>query len=132
MAKLILPDSNVYIAALRRGLDPFARFASALEDDEAEFATCGMVSLEVCRGLRDPGVLKRFRERLAVMIFLPTTNAIWERANQLAWSMDRQGVVIPASDIIIASCALHAGATVLTADAHFHAVPGLDVLESLE
>jgi len=132
MANLILPDSNVYIGAVRAGIDPFQQFAAGIEDRELEFATCGMVMLEVCRGLRDPGLLKRFRERFAVMIFLPTTNQIWERANQLAWSLDRQGMVIPATDVIIAACALHAGAAVLTADAHFQVVPGLEVLESLE
>jgi predicted nucleic acid-binding protein len=129
METLILPDSNIYITAVRAGRDPFQQFVPGL--DEREFATCGMVMLEVCRGLRDPTLLRRFRERFAVMIFLPTTNVVWERAIQLAWSLDRQGVVLPAQDLLIAACALHAGATVLTADAHFQAVPGLSVTDRL-
>jgi predicted nucleic acid-binding protein len=129
METLILPDSNIYITAVRAGRDPFQQFVPGL--DEREFATCGMVMLEVCRGLRDPTLLRRFRERFAVMIFLPTTNGVWERATQLAWSFDRQGVVLPAQDLLIAACALHAGATVLTADAHFQAVPGLSVTDRL-
>ncbi len=132
MANLILPDSNVYIGAVRAGVDPFQRFAVGIEDRDWEFATCGMVILEVCRGLRDPNLLKRFRERFAVMIFLPTTNQIWERSAQLAWSLDRQGRVLPAQDLLIAACALQAGATVLTSDAHFHTIPGLRVIETLE
>ncbi len=131
MANLILPDSNVYIGALRVGEDPFLSFANCIDERELEFATCGMVMVEVCRGLRDPGLLKRFRDRFAVMIFLPTTSQVWERASHLAWSLDRQGKVLPAPDLIIAACALHAGAAVLTADAHFQSIPGLQVLESL-
>ena len=130
MESLILPDSNVYIGAMRAGEDPFMMFARLHHD--VEFATCGMVMLEVCRGVRDANLLRKVRERFAVMIFQPMTNPIWERATHLAWSLDRQGVVLPAQDLIIAACALHMGATVLTADAHFRSVPGLTVIGSLE
>ena len=129
MAHLILPDSNVFIGALRAGNDPFQQFDPTVDD--REFATCGMVMMEVCRGVRDPVLLRRLRERFAVMIYIPTSNQIWERAAQLAWSLDRQGRVLPAPDLIIAACALHAGAAVLTADAHFYEIPGLTVLNVL-
>ncbi len=129
MAKLILPDSNIYINAARAGIDPFQQFTDFL--DEWEFATCGLVVLEVCRGLREPMRLRRFRERFAVMIYLPAANAIWERATQLAWSLDRQGRVLPSTDLLIAATALQAGATVLTHDAHFHQIPGLEVVDRL-
>ena len=132
MANLILPDSNIYIGAVRAGRDPFKEFAAGIDDRDWEFATCGMVMLEVCRGQRDPNLLKRFRERFAVMIFIPTTNQIWERATQLAWSLDRQGRVLPAQDILIAAHALQTNALVLTHDAHFQEIPGLRVSDSLE
>lgn len=132
MANLILPDSNIYIGAVRAGHDPFQQFAAGIEDRDWEFATCGMVMMEVCRGQRDPNLLKRYRERFAVMIFIPTTNAVWERAAQLAWSLDRHGVVLPAPDLLIAACALQANAAVLTADGHFRQIPGLRILDRLE
>ena len=132
MSNLILPDSNVYIGAIRAGRDPFKSFAAGIDDRDWEFATCGMVVMEVCRGLRDPNLLKRYRERFSVMIFIPTTHQIWERAAQLAWSLDRQGRVLPAPDLLIAACALQADANVLTADAYFREIPGLRVLDRLE
>lgn len=130
MATLVLPDSNIYIDAVRAGIDPFQQFSGFLED--WEFATCGMVVLEVCRGLREPVRLRRFRERFAVMIYLQATSQIWERATQLAWALDRKGIVLPSQDHFIAACALQTGATVLTRDAHFRHVPGLDVRERLD
>jgi len=129
MEKQILPDSNVYIDALRAGIDPFQFFTQFF--DQWQFVTCGMVMLEVCRGIRDPRQLQRIRDRFGVMIFLPTPNLIWERAIQLGWSLDRQGRVIPAQDILIAATALQAGATLLTRDAHFQQVPGLEVISKL-
>jgi hypothetical protein len=129
MEQVVLPDSSIYIGALRAGRDPFREFAES--PGEREFVTCGMVMLEVCRGIRDAHVLRRSRERFAVMLYQPTTNQIWERAAQLAWSLDRQGIVLPAQDIVIATCALHINAAVLTVDAHFRHVPGLRVIGSL-
>ncbi len=129
MESLILPDSNIFIGALRAGTDPFTQFVPGLE--EREYCTCGIVVMEVCRGVRDPGLLRRIKSTFAVMIYVPTTNQIWERVTQLAWSLDRQGVVLPAPDLIIAACALQAGATVFTHDAHFRSVPGLTVIDAL-
>ena len=129
MANLIIPDSNIFINATRAGLDPFVEFGAHVES--CEFATCGMIILEGTRGLRFPKILQSFRERFAIMVYLPTTNQIWERASQLAWALDRQGVVLPAQDVLIASHALHADAIVLTHDAHFSSVPGLRVTDHL-
>jgi predicted nucleic acid-binding protein len=130
MANLLLPDSNIYINAVRSGVDPFAQFTANLED--WEFATCGTIVMEVCRGLSEPTLVERFQDRFNVMVFLPTTNAVWKRATQLAWTLDRKGAVLPIPDLIIAACALQAGATVLTADTHFQVIPGLRVLDRLK
>ena len=129
MVELVLPDSNFYINRARAGLDPFVELAA--HADDWEFATCGMVVLEVCRGRRDPNVLRRFQERFAIMLYVAAGNSVWERAGQLAWALDRQGIVLPGSDLLIAACALQAKAAVLTADAHFQQVPGLRVLTKL-
>lgn len=129
MANLVLPDSNFYINCARAGIDPFVELAA--HADEWEFATCGMVVLEVCRGRSNPIILQRFRERFAIMSFIGTGGSTWEQAMQLAWSLDRRGVVVPGPDLVIAACALQANAAVLTADAHFREIPGLRVLDAL-
>lgn len=129
MSNLVLPDSSFYITATRTGRDPLVELGA--KADDYEIATCGLVQIEVLRGRSDPHVLRRFRDTFAVMIYLATTHATWERATQLAWSLDRQGVVIPATDLIIAACALQTGAAVLTYDAHFRQIPGLQVVDHL-
>ena len=129
MANLVLPDSNFYINCARAGIDPFRELGARMDD--YEFATCGMVVLEVCRGRSNPVLLQRFRERFAIMPFIGAGATVWEQATQLAWSLDRRGVVLPAPDLLIAACALQAKAAVLTADAHFEEIPGLRVLDRL-
>jgi predicted nucleic acid-binding protein len=129
MASPVLPDSNFYINRARAGIDPFVELGA--RSDDWEFVTCGMVVFEVCRGRSNPTVLQRFRERFAIMSFIAVGMSTWERATQLAWSLDRRGIVLPAPDVLIAACALQVGAFVLTADAHFKEIPGLRVMEEL-
>lgn len=129
MASLVLPDSNFYINSARAGIDPFLELGARLDD--WEFPTCGVVVLEVCRSRTHPIILQKFRERFAIMPFIPTGTTVWELATQLAWTLDRRGIVIPAPDLIIAACALQAKAAVLTADANFRQIPNLQVLETL-
>lgn len=129
MASLILPDSNFYINSARAGRDPFQEMLA--HADQCEFATCGMVVLEVCRGRTLPHIYERFRDRFAVMIYIQITTQIWERATQLAWALDRRGTTLPAQDLLIGATALQAGATVLTHDKHFQDIPGLNVTDHL-
>jgi len=91
-----------------------------------------MVMTEVCRGVRDSDLLRRVRARFEVMVYIPTSNVIWERVTQLSWALDRRGVALPASDLLIATCALHVRAAIFTHDAHFNHIPGLEVIHSLE
>jgi predicted nucleic acid-binding protein len=123
MDKRILVDSTIYIHLLRRREDP----ALALLDElkTLDLVTCGMVMLEVLRGIPNPHVKKRLDAFMAVMIFVPSNDRLWADATELAWRLDRNGRVLPGSDLLIAACALSAGAEILTLDKHFEAVPDL-------
>lgn len=128
-ANPLLTDSSFYITCARNRIDPFGELAARAED--WELVTCGVVVAEVTRGRSDPHVLRRFQDAFSVMIYLPTTNAVWERVARLAWSLDRQGIVLNLPDLVIAATALEADATVLTFDAHFQKIPGLRAVDRL-
>lgn len=127
MRILVLVDSNVFIGLLRRGLDP----AEVLSDwiGSGDLATCGMVRLEVERGLRVEKIRRCLGSFFDVLINVPTNNKIWELATSLAWSLDRAGTTLPAQDILIATCAQEIGAAILTDDKHFEAFEGLQILK---
>ncbi|MFZ4776010.1 MAG: type II toxin-antitoxin system VapC family toxin [Terrimicrobiaceae bacterium] len=124
MASDALVDSNVFILLLRRDEDPVRWLGARLED----IYTCGMVRLEVLRGIKG----SRQRDDIAaffnVLCNVQTDNRLWEQAAELGWELDRCGRTIPAQDILIAACALRAGVPVLTADKHFEGIPGLMVI----
>lgn len=124
MAGAALVDSNVFIALSRLRMDPTRWLGGRLED----IYTCGMVRLEVLRGMKNPVERDEMTAFFNVLCNVPTDNRLWEAAAELGWKLDRAGHTIPAQDVLIAACALRAGVPVLTADAHFDAVPGLAVI----
>ena len=126
MAIEILVDSNVYIDLMKRGRDPVRTLGEWV--GSSELVTCGMVRLEVLRGLKIPKVSQRISSFMDIMINVRTDAAFWPEATDLAWKLDRQGKVIPGTDIVIAACALRTSAAVMTSDAHFQSIDGLQVI----
>ena len=126
----VLVDSNVFIDLIRAKKNPVQILDSWKE--KRQFLTCGMVRLEVERGITDHGVRSYMSGYFDVMRFVPTTNQIWAKAVQLAWSLDRKGCVLPGPDVLIAIHALAFKASVLTSDHHFDSIPGLTVLKPEE
>jgi predicted nucleic acid-binding protein len=130
MESVVLVDSCVFIGLLREGRDPAEELSGRAP--RTDLATCGMVRLEVIRGLAVPKLRRAVEGFMDVMRNVPTDNRLWEEAAAQAWELDRQGVILPAQDILIACCARRIDAAVLTWDRHFSRVPNLRVLKSLE
>lgn len=63
-----------------------------------------------------------------VMLNVPSDDRLWSGALDLAWKMDRLGLVISGPDAVIAASALRLGAAVMTSDAHFSRIEGLRVI----
>ena len=129
MDQPILVDSNIYISLLRAGRDPAVALGNRYE--ASDLVICGMVRLEVLRGIKAPKVLERMGAFFDVLSNVPSDNRLWEEATDLAWQLDRQGRILPAADLVIAASALRMGAAVCTHDRHFDHVPGLRVIRDV-
>ncbi len=125
----VLADSSFFIDRLRDGEDPFEEFAARASG--YEFLTCGVVVTEVLRGVRIEKTHRRLSDLFACMVYIPTSNRIWERAAKMAWELDRAGCVMQITDLLIAVSAVESDAAVLTLDSDFQRVPGLRVLSTL-
>lgn len=129
-ASPVLADSCYYIQSLREGQDPLRTLALAAAT--RDLAVCGIVRCEVGRALRPVKTLKRFQAVWDVMINVPTDNHLWEEAERTLWNLDRQGIVLPLTDVVIACCAIRIKAVVLTFDHHFNKIPGVRAVNRLD
>lgn len=125
----VLVDSSFFIDRLRSGSDPLEELAEY--SDEWELLTCGVVQIEVLRGMKQRPAHQRMADYMSCMLYVPTLNVVWDRASALAWSLDRRGRVMQVTDLLIAACALESEAAVLTFDSDFARVPDLRVLDTL-
>lgn len=125
MAQAVLIDSNVYIQILRSGRDVGRSIDARYH--ETDVVTCGIVRLEVLRGIVENRAKSWMDGVFSIMCCVSTDQHLWEEATELAWTLDRSGVTLPAQDIVIAACAMRAGAIVHTYDRHFTRIPGLTV-----
>jgi predicted nucleic acid-binding protein len=130
MESAVLVDSCVFITLLKQRRDPAAELMERLQLED--IVTCGMVRLEVIRGVAIPKVKRALEGFFDVMRNVVTDNKLWEEAAKLAWQLQRSGMNLPAQDILIATCALRADVAVLTFDKHFQFIPGLRTCASLE
>lgn len=128
MDRDVLIDSNVYIDLMRAGRDPARAIYGRYES--VDLVICGMVKLEVLRGVKVPKAKKRMEEMFSLMQWVETDFGLWESATTLAWQLDRQGTTLPGADLVIAAAALRADAAIHTFDRHFDAVPGLEVFRT--
>jgi predicted nucleic acid-binding protein len=128
MAPDCLIDSKVYIDLLRLRKDPAKCLGRWAGKAGLNLVICGMVRLEVLRGVKEPEVYRRVSAFMDVMVNVPSTKRLWHAATELAWKLDRQGIRIPGADAVIAVSAHAADASVMTSDTHFSRIEGLRVI----
>jgi hypothetical protein len=127
---MILVDSSVYVDWIRDRIEPQRMLEPWIRNGVVW--TCGVVRLEVVRGIRHPDQKARTEEFFDLLSDVPCDGALWKQATDLAWRLDREGKVLPVSDLVIAACALAVNARVLTTDEHFHHIPELQCLSDID
>ena len=125
----VLVDSSFYIRAVRQGNDPLQLLAPLTATRDV--AVCGVIRCEVGRGVRQPKILERYHSFWNVMVNVPTDNRLWAAVEKMLWRLDRQGTILPLTDVVIACSALRIGAVVLTHDEHFRHIPGVRAFEQI-
>jgi hypothetical protein len=86
---------------------------------------CGIIRVEVLRGMRQATERKMIETVFQLASEVHMTPAFWDQVSELAWRMDRRGVIVPVPDLAIAQCALSRDAELVSLDDHFRRVPGL-------
>jgi predicted nucleic acid-binding protein len=126
----ILVDSAIYIDRLRAGEDLPRLLLPQLK--RGMLYNCGVVRAEVIRGVKNLRVKTELNDFFNIKPEVPTKARIWQKISELAWTLDRTvGGHRPLTELVIAQCAIHVGAVLVSPDAHFRDIPGLIVRETL-
>ncbi len=93
---------------------------------------CGVVRGEVICGFKNMRMKAEMTAFFNIIPEVPTNAKMWQLVAEMAWTLDRtSGGNRPLTDIIIARCAMHSGAVLVSPDKHFRDIPGLKLRETL-
>lgn len=115
----VLVDSSAWVETLRKGGKEDIRLRVIGLLDRQWAAMTEPVYLELYRGVRgkkEKGNLELLR---ASCHWLSFNAACWEAANRHSLRCRENGLTVPMADLLIASCALFYGVSVLHCDQHF-------------
>jgi hypothetical protein len=118
-SNLYLVDTSAWLFALRKGFNLAIKNRLDHLLQKNRVITTGIIKLELLGGTKTEKEFERLKMRLDSLETVETDAPVWIKAADLAFGLRRQGVTIPYTDILIASCALLSDSIVLHADNHF-------------
>ena len=122
---MTLIDTSAWIEQLRRDGDAAIRRQVETLLVAGDGAWCPLVRLELWNGARGTEERDVLKEMEATLPSLAIDAAVWERAAALASGSRERGIAIPATDLLVASCARHHGVALLHYDRHFDLIAEL-------
>lgn len=116
---LILVDTSSWIHFLRPRGDPKIRVRVERALRSGEACWCPLVQLELWNGARGKRERKVLRDFADVLPELSIDRQVWTTAYELATGSRERGLTVPATDVLVAACALRHGAGLESADSDF-------------
>lgn len=130
---MVLIDSSVWIFALRSKANQQIQDAVAKLLDSGEgVASCGLINLELLAGTKSEKEFTRLADLLFALEYLETNAQLWLAASRLGFRLQRKGVSVPTSDLVIASLGIEHGARLIHVDRHFVMIAQHSELESVD
>lgn len=118
---MILVDTSVWIDFFRTRTETVHPLAVLLSERN-RVCICGLVRQEILQGVRRAKSLTSTKRLLSYLPFLPTSEAMYDRAAEIFQRAARSGLTIPTVDATIAAIALEHRVELYTND-HRHLQP---------
>jgi hypothetical protein len=125
-----LIDTSAWIFALRKDFLPEIKDRIDILLRENLVLTTGIIRLELLAGTKNEKDYDRLKSRLFSLESIETDESLWEAACGLGFKLRRNGLTVPHTDIMIASCAMTFGCILLHADHHFDRIAEYTDLKS--
>lgn len=125
---MFLVDSSVWIEYFRPGGAATAKTRLKELLRMGNVLTCGVVQVEVLRGVKDEKNFEALSESFFSLPAVPLDGDVLALAARWGYELDRQGKVLPTTDLIIAAAASEK-AVLLHMDADFKIIAGRFPLE---
>jgi hypothetical protein len=123
--KKVLADTCVWIEYFRT-TSPISEGLKKLIRNELAVTT-GVVVLELLQGIKRPVDKELIKETILALPLLEATLECWVLAGETGHVLRKKGITLPATDLLLAAVAKKNYCSIFTTDAHFKAIPDLDL-----
>lgn len=127
MNQKLLVDTSVWIDYFRNNSHTTEFLEKQLLEDKVYIV--GIVVSELLQGIKNETDREIIRNSLDAINYINMNYADWVRAGDISYSLRKNGVTLPLTDIAIAAAAIENKLTVVTNDKHFKNIPGLNVMD---
>jgi predicted nucleic acid-binding protein len=115
----VLLDSSALIEYYRSSGSPIVQAAVAKAIAAEHAAINGIIQVEILVFAPDEASYRKLLADFQAFLWLDLGPEEFALATELGFRLRRQGVTVPATDLMIAASALQAGATLYHVDAHY-------------
>jgi predicted nucleic acid-binding protein len=127
---MILVDSSALIEYYRRGGSPAVQEAVAAAIAEDALAFNGIILVEVVGFAADERERQELLGSFGAFHRLALDTGDFDLAARIGFDLRRKGRTVPATDLIIAACAIRTDAELLHVDDHFDEIASVSALTS--
>ncbi len=119
---MIVVDSSAFIEYYRGSGLPDVQDAVAAAIAADRVAVNGIIQVEICAFASGDSERRQLEADFQAFHWLELRRRDFDLATELGFVLRRQGLTVPATDLMIAASAIRAGARLLHRDAHFDQV----------
>jgi predicted nucleic acid-binding protein len=117
----VLVDTSAWVDFFRKGSGPIAAAVDVLLDQD-RVVLCGVVEMELLQGAGAKDA-PRLTVLLSALRFADASREDFRAAGESLATLRRRGVIVPATDALIAALCLRNRLALLTTDSHFEHFP---------
>ena len=125
----ILVDTSAWIDYFNKPNSKIGKAVEKIIKQEKAFIT-GLILTELLQGARAQEEYDVLLDSMLALPLLETELNTWIETGRLAFTLRRQGITVPTTDLIIATLALRDNCAILTLDHHFQKIPGIKLFQN--
>ena len=128
---MTLIDSSAWIEYYRKSGDRHYKKNIITILTENKAAICGIIKTEILVHTKTKKEYRLIKSDFYGLTWFETDINVYNKASEIGFSLKKKGITIPATDLIIAACALTNNSFLLHFDKHFEQIKKIFPLQTI-
>jgi len=128
-SKGVLIDTSVWVDFFRGRANIVKPVKMLIVSNQA--VLCGVVISEIVQGIKAVKEQQIVKEAFRGIPYIEMDRTCWEEAGNIALKLRERGKIVPLTDIVMATLAIHNELEIFTFDKHFELISGVQLFKKI-